>query len=228
MSTTINFNDIFKSSFLERSITSFSPLDVLLAIGISFLIGLFIYNVYRKTFSGVMYSKSFSISLIAMSMMTSLVILGVTSNVVLSLGMVGALSIVRFRTAVKDPMDIVYLFWSIGAGILSGAGLFPIAILGSLAIGFVLILFVRRSKFDNPYVLIVKMNNEAAETLIMKSMETSVRRYIVKSKLINSSGIELTLDVRLKGMNTGFINELAKTEGVTSAVLVSYDGEYAA
>jgi uncharacterized membrane protein YhiD involved in acid resistance len=228
MNTTINFNDIFKSSFLERSITSFSPLDVLLAIGISFLIGLFIYNVYRKTFSGVMYSKSFSISLIAMSMMTSLVILGVTSNVVLSLGMVGALSIVRFRTAVKDPMDIVYLFWSIGAGILSGAGLFPIAILGSLAIGFVLILFVRKSKFDNPYVLIVKMNNEAAETLIMKSMETSVRRYIVKSKLINSSGIELTLDVRLKGMNTGFINELAKTEGVTSAVLVSYDGEYAA
>lgn len=228
MNTTINFNDIFKSSFLERSITTFSPLDILLAIGVAFLIGLFIYSVYRKTYSGVMYSKGFSISLIAMSMMTSLVILGVTSNVVLSLGMVGALSIVRFRTAVKDPMDIVYLFWSIGAGILSGAGLFPIAILGSLAIGFVLVLFVRRSKYDNPYVLIIKVKDEAVEAAAMKLLEASVRRTLVKSKSISAAGIELTVDVRLKGTETAFVNELARADGVTSAVLVSYDGEYAA
>lgn len=228
MNTTINFNDIFKSSFLERSITTFSPLDILLAIGVAFLIGLFIYSVYRKTYSGVMYSKGFSISLIAMSMMTSLVILGVTSNVVLSLGMVGALSIVRFRTAVKDPMDIVYLFWSIGAGILSGAGLFPIAILGSLAIGFVLVLFVRRSKYDNPYVLIIKVRDEAVEAAAMKLLEASVRRTLVKSKSISAAGIELTVDVRLKGTETAFVNELARADGVTSAVLVSYDGEYAA
>lgn len=228
MSSTINFNDIFKSSFLERSVTSFSPLDVLLAIGVAFLIGLFIYSVYRKVYSGVMFSRSFSVSLIAMSMMTALVILGVTSNVVLSLGMVGALSIVRFRTAVKDPMDIVFLFWSIGAGILSGAGLFPIAILGSLAIGLVLVLFIRRAKYDNPYVLVIKLRDEAAEAAVHKALGLSVRRFLVKSKTVSASGMELAIDVRLKGPATGFVNELAAIDGVTGASLVSYDGEYAA
>lgn len=228
MNSTISFSDIFKSSFLERSVTSFSPLDILLAIGVAFLIGLFVYSVYRKVYSGVMFSRSFSVSLIAMSMMTALVILGVTSNVVLSLGMVGALSIVRFRTAVKDPMDIVFLFWSIGAGILSGAGLFPIAILGSLAIGLVLVLFIRRAKYDNPYVLVLKLKGEAAEAAVQKALGSSVKRFLVKSKTVGASGIELAVDVRLKGAETGFVNELAAIEGVTGVSLISYDGEYAA
>ncbi len=228
MNSTISFSDIFKSSFLERSVTSFSPLDILLAIGVAFLIGLFVYSVYRKVYSGVMFSRSFSVSLIAMSMMTALVILGVTSNVVLSLGMVGALSIVRFRTAVKDPMDIVFLFWSIGAGILSGAGLFPIAILGSLAIGLVLVLFIRRAKYDNPYVLVLKLKGEAADAAVQKALGSSVKRFLVKSKTVGASGIELAVDVRLKGAETGFVNELAAIEGVTGVSLISYDGEYAA
>ncbi len=228
MNSTISFSDIFKSSFLERSVTSFSPLDILLAIGVAFLIGLFVYSVYRKVYSGVMFSRSFSVSLIAMSMMTALVILGVTSNVVLSLGMVGALSIVRFRTAVKDPMDIVFLFWSIGAGILCGAGLFPIAILGSLSIGLVLVLFIRRAKYDNPYVLVLKLKSEAAEATVQKALSSCVRRFLVKSKTVGASGIELAVDVRLKGADTGFVNELAAIEGVTGVSLISYDGEYAA
>lgn len=228
MNTAINFKDIFKSSFLERAVTSFSPVDVLVAISVAFLLGLFIYCVYRRIYGGVMFSKSFSVSLIAMSMMTSLIILGVTSNVVLSLGMVGALSIVRFRTAVKDPMDIVFLFWSIGVGILTGAGLLPIAVLGSLAIGAVLVFFVRRTNYDNPYVLLIKVKDDETEKAVLEALKPSVKRMLIKSKTVTAAGTELAVDVRLEGSATGFVNSLAKHPGVVSVTLVSYDGEYAA
>lgn len=118
----MTFNDIFKSNFLEN-VTSISVLDMILTVLLSFGIGLFIFYVYRKTYRGVMYSACFGTTLIALTMITAVVILAVTSNVVLSLGMVGALSIVRFRTAIKDPLDIAFLFWSIGAGIILAAGL---------------------------------------------------------------------------------------------------------
>src|SRR5512133_1939353 len=120
----MTFNDIFKTSFLEK-VSSFSALDMILALVLSFALGLFIFFVYKKTYRGVMYSASFGISLMALTMITSLVILAVTSNVILSLGMVGALSIVRFRTAIKEPLDIAFLFWSIAVGIVLGAGLIP-------------------------------------------------------------------------------------------------------
>ena len=121
----MTFNDIFKSSFLE-DVSAFQPLDMIIALALSLVLGLFIFMVYKRTFNGVMYSQVFGLSLIAMCMITTLVILAISSNVVLSLGMVGALSIVRFRTAVKDPMDIVYLFWSIASGIVLGAGMLPL------------------------------------------------------------------------------------------------------
>lgn len=116
----MTFNDIFKSSFIEN-VSGFSFVDSALALGSAFLVGLFIYMVYKKTYMGIMYSRPFNVSLVALTMLTTFVILAVTSNVVLSLGMVGALSIVRFRTAIKDPMDLVFLFWSLGSGIVLGA-----------------------------------------------------------------------------------------------------------
>ncbi|MBR5518483.1 MAG: DUF4956 domain-containing protein, partial [Clostridia bacterium] len=149
----MSFSDVFKSSFLSN-INSFSTVDVLLALGLAFVLGLFIFLVYKKTYSGVMYSDSFGISLIAMSMITSLVIIAVTSNVVLSLGMVGALSIVRFRTAVKEPMDIAFLFWSIAVGIVLGAGFLPLAVIGSVIIGVIIVLFSTRKAGDTPYILV--------------------------------------------------------------------------
>ena len=150
----MSFSDVFKSSFLAN-INSFSTLDVLLALGLSFVIGLFIFIIYKKTYSGVMYSDSFGVSLIAMSMVTSLVIIAVTSNVVLSLGMVGALSIVRFRTAIKEPMDIAFLFWSIAVGIVLGAGFIPLAIIGSVIIGIIIVVFSTRKIGDTPYILVI-------------------------------------------------------------------------
>lgn len=149
------FQDIFKSSFLER-LDSVSLLDTALALVLAFLLGLFIFLVYKRSYSGVMYSPSFGVTLIALTLITTLLILAVTSNIVLSLGMVGALSIVRFRTAIKEPMDIAFLFWSIAAGIVLAAGLIPLAVLGSLFVGAVLLVFSRQKNGESPYILVVR------------------------------------------------------------------------
>ena len=150
----ITFQDMFKSSFLER-MDSVSLLDAALALALAFLLGLFIFLVYKRSYSGVMYSASFGVTLIALTLITTLLILAVTSNVVLSLGMVGALSIVRFRTAIKEPMDIAFLFWAIAAGIVLAAGLLPLAVLGSLFVGVVLLVFSSRKSGESPYILVV-------------------------------------------------------------------------
>ena len=207
-------------------VTAISPLDAVIAMAVAFALGLFIFFVYKKTFSGVMYSQSFGISLIAMSLVTTLIITAVTSNVILSLGMVGALSIVRFRTAIKEPLDIVYLFWSISAGIVVGAGLIPLAVFGSVVIGVVLVIFVNKKSRDNPYLLIVSCDSDAAENRVSATLNGAVKKSAVKSKTVSAQGIELTIEVRLPEMSTAFVNTVAGLEGVQNAVLVSYNGDY--
>jgi uncharacterized membrane protein YhiD involved in acid resistance len=221
----MSFNDIFKSSFVEK-VTTFSPLDMIIALGLSFVLGLFIFYVYKKTFNGVMYSASFGVSLMAMSLITTLIILAVTSNIVLSLGMVGALSIVRFRSAIKEPLDIAFLFWSISVGIVTGAGLIPLAVFGSLFIGIILVVFVNKKSTDNPYILVVNCKDDNSEQLVTKAISESVRKHMIKSKTVSTSGIELTVEVRLKDMTTQFVNQISAIEGVSNTVLVSYNGEY--
>ena len=221
----MTFSDIFKSSFLEN-VTSVSPLDMVLTILLAFGIGLFIFFVYKKTYQGVMYSSSFGVTLIALTMITSQVILAVTSNVVLSLGMVGALSIVRFRTAIKEPLDIAFLFWSIAAGIILAAGMIPLAVIGSVIIGLILLFFVNKKSHKNPYILVLSCVNHQAETEAMKYLNAQVQRCVMKSKSAQAGLIELNMEVRLKNDNTDFINVLSAIEGVNSAVLVSYNGDY--
>lgn len=228
LTSTVTFNDIFKSSFLEKA-TSFSLVDSLIAIGISFVIGLFIYAVYKKTFTGVMYSRTFNISLVAMTMVTALVIQGVTSNIVLSLGMVGALSIVRFRAAIKDPMDIFFLFWSIAVGILCGAGLIPLAVVGSVALGVVLVIMMSHVTSDTAYLLIVKCSSDNSEKAIGGLLSVNMKKYTIKSKTVTGGeNIEIVYEIRLKETNTAFVNEVSNLQGVHSAVMVSYDGNYGA
>lgn len=221
----MTFNDIFKSSFLEN-ITSVSILDMTLALVLAFGIGLFIFLVYSKTYSGVMYSSSFGVTLVALTMITTIVILAVTSNVVLSLGMVGALSIVRFRTAIKEPLDIAFLFWSIAVGIVLAAGMIPLAVIGSVIVGVILLLFVNRKSHCNPYIIVVSCDNHDSEIKAMAFLKEQVGRCVVKSKMAQKGAIELNLEVRLKSENTDFINELSEMEGIDSAVLVSYNGDY--
>ena len=224
----VNFSDIFKSSFVDK-MTSISFLDMFIAMIISFAVGLFIMQVYKKTFKGVMYSSTFAMSLLALTLITTLIILGVTSNVVLSLGMVGALSIVRFRSAIKEPMDIAFLFWSISEGIVLGAGLIPLAILGAVFIGIVMVLFANKKTTDNPYILVVNCKNDISENSVLNILSKNVNKYCVKSKTISpSNGIEMTIEVKLKNITTSFVNEVSKIEGVSNAVLVSYNGDYMA
>ena len=221
----MTFNDIFKSSFLEN-ITSVSILDMALALVLAFGLGLFIFFVYKKTYQGVMYSSSFGTTLIALTMITTVVILAVTSNVVLSLGMVGALSIVRFRTAIKEPLDIAFLFWSIAVGIVLAAGMIPLAVIGSVVIGLILLVFVNRKSHLSPYIAVLSCTDSAAEKAAVEYLQSKTEKCVVKSKTASKGAVELNLDVRLRDDNTDFINELADMQGVTSAVLVSYNGEY--
>ena len=221
----MTFKDIFKSSFLEH-VNSISLLDMTVALVLAFCLGVFIFFVYKKTFSGVMYSSGFGVSLIAMTMITTLVILAVTSNVVLSLGMVGALSIVRFRTAIKEPLDIAFLFWSIGAGIVLAAGMIPLAVFGSVLIGATLLIFVNKKSYINPYIVVLRCDGHESEGRAMEYLKERAPRLSVKSKTAQKGAVELNLEIRLKDDNTDFVNELAELAGVESAVLVSYNGDY--
>lgn len=223
--STTTFNDVFKSSFMDK-VTSFSIVDTILAMGVAFALGLFIFLIYKKTFSGVMYSASFGVSLIAMALVTTFIILAITSNVVLSLGMVGALSIVRFRTAVKEPLDISFLFWSISVGVVVGAGLIPLAVIGTILIGVTMLVFVNKKSTDNPYILVISCVNDTAEKAALTSVKDSVKKHVVKSKTVSKNGIELTVEIRLKDMTTEFVNKISDLNGVENVVLVSYNGDY--
>ena len=221
----MTFNDIFKSNFLEN-ITSVSIFDMVLAMILAFGLGLFIFFVYKKTYSGVMYSSSFAVTLVALAMITTVVILAVTSNVVLSLGMVGALSIVRFRTAIKEPLDIAFLFWSIAVGIVLAAGMITLAVFGSVMIGVFLLLFVNRKSHVNPYIVVIGCTDHNSETAAITFLKDHVKKLVVKSKTARKGAIELNLEIRMNDDNTDFINALSEMDGVNSAVLVSYNGDF--
>ena len=221
----MTFQDIFKSSFLENA-NAIPVFDMVLAMVLAFAVGLFIFFIYKKSYAGVMYSASFGVTLIGLTMVTALVILAVTSNIVLSLGMVGALSIVRFRTAIKEPSDIVFLFWAIAAGIVLAAGLIPLAIFGSLLIGLILLVFSRHKSFDQPYILVIHCADAEAEKASRAYVAANVKKLSLKSKSVAKGCIELNYEVRLKDADSDFINTLSDLPGVSHTVMVSYNGDY--
>lgn len=223
----MTFRDIFKSGFLART-AQLSVADMAVSMLLAFAIGLFIFYIYKKSYRGVMYSANFGTSLIAVALVTTFVMLAVTSNVVLSLGMVGALSIVRFRTAVKDPMDIAFLFWSLAAGIVLASGLVHLAVLGSLFIGIVMLVFSDRRDEERPYILVVHCAGETAERAARDFAASRVKALSLKSKSVSPGRVELNYEVRLSDGAADFVNALAALPGVENAVLVSYNGDYAA
>ena len=221
----MTFSDIFKSNFLDN-VTAVSGLDMVLGLGLAFALGVFIFFIYKKTYSGVMYSSGFGVTLIALTMITTLVILAVTSNVVLSLGMVGALSIVRFRTAIKEPLDIAFLFWAIAAGIVLAAGLIPLAVFGSIFIGVILLIFANHKDMSNPYIVVLRCEGYDSEQAATVFLKERTKKCTVKSKSVQKGDTELNMEIRLKDDNTDFVNALSDIAGVKSAVLVSYNGDY--
>lgn len=224
--TTTNFTDIIKNSVTENFVSDISISKIIITMAISFIIGFFIYLLYKRVFSGVLYSKSFNVSLIGMTMVTSMVIIAINSNLVLSLGMVGALSIVRFRTPIKDPTDLIFLFWAAAAGIVSGAGFFTLAAIGSIIVGLVMFFFIKSSSVETPYLLVVNCDGDSSELAVHKKLNTSVKRFNVKQKTVTNGNIEITLEIRLNDKEGSFVNELSSIGGVKNAVLISYSGDY--
>lgn len=198
--------------------------EVALTVGIAFAVGLFIYLIYRITFDGVIYDKGFGTSLIMLAMVTSMVILPISTNLIVALGMVGALSIVRFRTAVKDPKDTIYMFWAIAAGISLGARIYLVALLGSLVIGLLLVLWnLFRTKKNLPYILVVRFD-EASK----REVQTILRKLPqgkLKSKIVSQGTIELTIEMNIKPAEIGIVDAFGNIPGVHDASLISYKGD---
>lgn len=231
METTTNtssttFSDIIKNSVLSNFTSDISLSKILITLGAAFIIGLFIFILYKRVFSGVLYSKSFNVSLIGMTLVTAMVIIAINSNLILSLGMVGALSIVRFRTPIKDPTDLIFLFWAAAAGIVTGAGFYTLAAIGSVIIGLVLFLFIKNSTLETPYLLVINCSGDESEQAIHQAMTGLVKRYNVKQKTVSPGNIEMTLEVRLRDSEGVFVNRISELDGVRNAVLISYNGDY--
>lgn len=224
----MTINDIFDNDFIEQTTGALSLLEMGLTLLIAFLIGMGIFYVYKRTFQGVMYSKTFNISLVILTLISATIIIGVTNNIVLSLGMVGALSIVRFRTSIKDPIDVVYMFWAIGSGIIAGAGLYVLAGISFIFIGVVLLSFSKVEVRLDPYLLIVGYSNSTAEAEIFGHLDKSLNTYKIKSKTKVPTHFELTIEIRSKTDKSNLVNDIDQIEGVNDVAMVSYDGDYAA
>lgn len=222
----MTFTDLFTSDMLSR-VTAVSLTDMVLGILLSFLLGTYIFYVYKKTFNGVLYSANFGLTLIALCMISAVLILAVSNNIVLSLGMVGALSIVRFRTAIKEPLDIAFLFWAIAAGIVIATGMIPLAVFGSLVIGVMMLKFANRSARENPYILIIHLSDSDGEEAVWSLIQSSTQRSQLKGKTFSKDGREeLTAEVQLKNGESAFVKQIHTLPGVEDVVMVSYNGDY--
>ena len=220
----ISFGDILGQDLLSGLAGTLTPARVLITLFIACLVGLFVLLVYRKTYSGVLYSHSFGLSLVMMTMLTALVIMPITSNLTLSLGMVGALSIVRFRTAVKDAMDTMYLFWCVGVGICLGARFYAVAVIGSLAVALVMLLLTSvKIKTALPFLLVLHYREEAAAEV--KQVLTTLPKTRLKSKTARGDSVEMTLEIRLRDNEDTVVERFMKIAGVRDASLMSYQGD---
>lgn len=221
---------VFKDSFLEQFSGSVSSVDMLLSLVISFLIGLFIVYIYRKTYTGVVYSKAFSLCIILLSMVTAMIIRTINSNISLSLGMVGALSIVRFRTAVKEPVDTGFMFWGIASGIMAGAGLYLPAIVASLGIGILYFLsYLMGFRTSNRYLLVIKYKASAHDSVLKKLK--NIKKFKIRSKAIFGNEVELSLEVDVKdsnknGIDTNIVDQFNNIDGVINASLIAYQNDF--
>jgi hypothetical protein len=229
MDKSLNFSDIFQKSFLaiEGGMERFTSLEIIINMGMSFLLGMFIFYVYRKTFQGVLYQRSFNVSLIAIAMVVTMVIMIISGNLILSLGMVGALSIVRFRTPIKDPVDLVFIFWAIAIGIGNGVSYFSITIIGSIIMTITIFALTRRVDEETPYLLVLQIEKETNESEALEFIRKSVDRFALKSKTVNPAYTEITAEVKLIKTDTGFVSEMEQKFGIKKITLLSYSGDLA-
>ncbi len=225
----LTFSDIFNKSFvaMQSGMERFSAIEILINLGVSFVVGLFIFYVYKKTFQGVLYQRSFNVSLVTISMIITLIIMTISGNLILSLGMVGALSIVRFRTPIKDPVDLVFIFWAITIGIANGVGYFNLSIIGSVVMSIVLLFMTRKPEQEQPYLLVIQIATLSDSKSVIQEVKQAVELFMLKSKTVTSQYTEITAEVRLKQEDTEFINKLHEEDKVLKATLITYSGDLA-
>lgn len=215
------FQDIFKKTFIQN-FQSISLIQALVTMLLAILFGFIIYYTYRKTFSGVIYSKNFNISLMGACIITSVIVITISSNIALSLGMVGALSIVRFRTAVKEAIDVVYMFWAITVGIVCGAGLYLFAALSTVIVsGFFIIMDKIKHQY-NKYILVINYNKRAFDE-IDKILQNT--KYILRTKTITANDVELVIELDMTKDETIFINSISDIKDVKNVSLVNYKSD---
>lgn len=223
----MSVQDIIKNSFLESFSNTFtlsSLVSMAIALLAALVFGLLIFLIYNKFYRGVVYNRSFAITLIGMTVMTAMVTLAISTNIVISLGMVGALSIVRYRTAVKEPLDLLYLFWAITTGIAAGAQMYTLAIMAGVIMTLVLLVFNRRSKGGRLYIVIVHYKDELTSDLIRKAMASY--KYRTKSKTLRGESTEMAMEVSVPNQNMTFVERLRAIDGVEDVTAIQYDGEY--
>lgn len=221
----MTWNDFIQNT--DFFTTDLSVTAIAYTLLFSFVLGLFIFFIYRVSYQGVMYSKTFNVTLIAISMITSSIIMAISSNIILSLGMVGALSIIRFRTAIKDPIDVAYLFWAVGVGITSGAGLWMLALLSSVIVGIILFVLSHISDLQSPYLFVISYQTEETNDLVFELIEKEANKYRLKSKVFDGENYELTVEIRSRKKIEGLVNRVGGINHVNSVALLGYDGDFA-
>ena len=222
----IGLNDVFGE--LANSAQEVSPLAILFSLFFCFILSLIILIVYRNAYQTTVYNRSFAISLPIVSMVTAVIIISVSSNIILSLGMVGALSIVRFRTALKNPFDTVFMFWAVGLGITIGAGLVLVASIATFVIALVVVLLIALEVMINSYFLIIRVEGLEEEEKIMEEIKQIYGKVTVRNKTIKGNKLELTIEVRSNKDNTLAINKLRQFKSITNIILLSHQGDYIA
>jgi uncharacterized membrane protein YhiD involved in acid resistance len=227
MENSVNFQDIIKKGFLNSDgiANTVTIGDIFFSLSATIILGMFVFYVYRNTFRGVLYTQTFNISLVMIAIVTNVVIITVSSNFILSLGMVGALSIVRFRTAIKDSMDIVFMFWAISIGIANGAGMFKISFISSLFIALTLFFLTRYKTNYTPYMLIINYENNS-DNDIYEYIKKYMGKFNIKSKAIADGSSELMIEIRIKNNNTTHVDALSKLDKSITTTLISYNGDY--
>lgn len=221
----MSVQDFIKKSILESGVFDGATItNIALGILTALIMGAVIYMVYSKFYVGVIYSRSFAVTLVGMTVLTAMVTLAISTNIVISLGMVGALSIVRFRTAIKDPMDLLYLFWAITTGITSGAGMYMLVFVTAIIMIAMIFLFYNKQQRGRIYIAVVHYTGDEAGDDIIRAF--GKLRYFVKSKTMRKDKTEMAIEVYCKNNDTFFLEKIKAIEGVEDATLIQYNGEY--
>ena len=225
----MSVQDMIKKSILEsamysQSISLSTFLTILVDMAVALVVGMVIYAIYKKYYRGVVYDRSFALTLVGLTVLTCMVTLAISTNIIISLGMVGALSIVRYRTAIKEPLDILYIFWAITSGITIGASMYLLAAVGLFFMIIIIMVMDKKKTQSKAYIMMTHLSDPAAEEQLLSKLASYEHR--VKNKIARDGSTELTIQIDANESELSIADEIKKIDGVKDVTLIAYDGEY--